>query len=208
MENEKRYFFEGLFIVVFVAAMAGAFVWLAKTGHRDDVMYRIRFGESVAGLALGDPVKYEGVDVGNVKSMELDKDDPSTVMVAVALRKEAPVKTDTRATLRMKGVTGTMFIELHGGSKDAQRLADATQPGITPEIASEKSTLNLALDELPKLLEGFGAIQKKTQRLLADVGEVTRNAKAASKNVKETTEEVKEDPRILLWKKKTTESKQ
>ena len=202
MESEKRYFFEGLFIVVFTIAMAAAFVWLAKTGHRDDVVYRIRFNESVAGLALGDPVKYEGVDVGNVKTMEIDGEDPATVMVGVALRKEAPVKTDTRATLRMKGVTGTMFIELHGGTKDAQKLADATQPGTTPEIASEKSTLNLAMDELPKLLEGLGTIQQKTQRILADVGEVTKNAKTASRNVKETTEEVKEDPRILLWKKK------
>ena len=202
MENEKRYFFEGLFIVVFVAAMAAAFVWIAKTGHRDDIMYRIRFNESVAGLALGDPVKYEGVDVGNVKSMELDRDDPSIVLVSIALRKDAPVKTDTHATLRMKGVTGTMYIELHGGTKDAQRLADATQPGNTPEIASEKSTLNAALDALPKLLEGFGTIQQKTQRLLADVGEVTKNAKVASKNVRETTEEVKEDPRLLIWKKK------
>ena len=202
MENEKRYFFEGLFIVVFVAAMAAAFVWLAKTGHRDDVMYRIRFAESVAGLALGDPVKYQGVDVGHVKAMDLDTEDPSTVLVSVALDKDAPVKTDTRATLRMKGVTGTMYIELHGGTKDAAMLAQATQPGRTPEIASEKSTLNAALDALPKLLEGFGAIQQKTQHLLADVGEVTKNAKVASKNVKETTEEVKEDPRILLWKKK------
>jgi phospholipid/cholesterol/gamma-HCH transport system substrate-binding protein len=202
MESEKRYFYEGLFIVVFVALMAAAFIWLAKTGHRDDVMYRIRFAESVAGLALGDPVKYQGVDVGHVKSMELDADDPSIVVVSAALGKDAPVKTDTRATLRMKGVTGTMYIELHGGSKDAAMLAEATQPGRTPEIASEKSTLNAALDALPRLLEGFGAIQQKTQRLLTDVGEVTKNAKIASKNVKETTEEVKEDPRLLIWKKK------
>jgi len=202
MESEKRYFFEGLFIVVFVAAMAGAFVWLAKTGHRDDVMYRIRFSESVSGLALGDPVKYQGVDIGNVKAMALDRDDPSTVVVDVALRKDAPVKTDTRATLRMKGVTGTLFIELHGGSRDAPALAAATPENGTPEIASEKSTLSLAMDELPKLLEGLGTIQQKTQRILADVGQVTKDAKVASKNVRETTEEVKEDPSRLIWKKK------
>ncbi len=209
MESEKRYFLEGLFIVVFTVAMAGAFVWLAKTGHRDDVMYRIRFHESVAGLALGDAVKYEGVDIGNVKSMDLDHEDPTAVLVSVALRKDAPVKTDTRATLKMKGITGTMFIELHGGTQGAGLLAEATQPGETPEIASEKSSLNLALDELPKLLQSFGTLEQKTQRLLSDMGDVTRNAKtasknavSASKNVVETTEAVKEDPRILLWKKR------
>jgi phospholipid/cholesterol/gamma-HCH transport system substrate-binding protein len=62
------------------------------------VTYRIRFNESVSGMSLGDPVKFRGVDVGTVKAMAIDANDPRRVQVEVRLRKEAPVKTDTKAT--------------------------------------------------------------------------------------------------------------
>ena len=62
METDKHYFIEGLFIIGLTAAAALFFVWLSTTGHRDDVLYRIHFNESVSGLALGDPVKFRGVD--------------------------------------------------------------------------------------------------------------------------------------------------
>ena len=52
METDRRYFLEGMFIIGFLVAAAFFFVWLANTGKSDDVVYRIRFGESVSGLAL------------------------------------------------------------------------------------------------------------------------------------------------------------
>jgi hypothetical protein len=33
METDKRYFFEGLFILVFTAGIVLAFVWLSRAGH-------------------------------------------------------------------------------------------------------------------------------------------------------------------------------
>src|SRR5688572_27363259 len=100
MESDKHYFVEGLFVIVLALGIVFAFVWLSRAGERDDVLYRIRFAESVSGLALGDPVKFLGVDVGTVERMELDPADPSQVLVEVKLRKETPVKTDTKATLK------------------------------------------------------------------------------------------------------------
>src|SRR3979490_910432 len=123
MEAEKHYFLEGVFIIVIAIAAAFAFVWLGKTGHRDDVLYRIHFAESVSGLAVGDPVKFHGVDVGTVTAMTLDSDNPRLVQVDLRLRKGTPVKTDTRASLRLKGITGAVYVELNGGSPTAKMLA-------------------------------------------------------------------------------------
>src|SRR5438270_14099336 len=116
METDKHYFIEGLFVIGFSVAAAFFFVWLASSGHRDDVLYRIHFTEAVSGLAVGDSVKYRGVDVGTVKAMAIDSADPRLVQVEISVRKDAPVKTDTRATLEHKGLTGGVFIELDGGS--------------------------------------------------------------------------------------------
>jgi phospholipid/cholesterol/gamma-HCH transport system substrate-binding protein len=188
MESDKHYFFEGLFIIVFTLAATLTFVWLAKSGHRDDVLYRIRFNESVSGMSVGDPVKFRGVDVGTVKTMAIDPDDPRRVQVEIKLRKETPVKTDTKAILKLKGITGVVFVELNGGSAKAELLAAATPEGQVPEIPSEKSNLTTFLDELPKLAQKFSAIENKTSKVLDDVGEVTAK--------------VKENPSLLLRRPK------
>lgn len=99
METDKRYFVAGLFIILISVGVILAFLWLAGSERRDDIQYQVRFKESVSGLALGESVKYRGVDVGNVKVIALDPADPRMVLVTLSIRKSAPIKTDTRATL-------------------------------------------------------------------------------------------------------------
>lgn len=184
MEADKRYFFEGLFIIVFAVALALFAIWLINTGHRDDVLYRVHFAESVNGLAAGDPVKFGGVDVGTVKTVSVDPTDPRLVRVDIRIHKDVPVKTDTKATLKLKGLTGVMYIELEGGSPNAPVLLGSTGEGQIPEIPSEKSTLAAVLDQLPKLLAKFGSIENQVKKVVTDVGGVTS--------------EIKEDPSLLL----------
>jgi phospholipid/cholesterol/gamma-HCH transport system substrate-binding protein len=185
METDKHYFIEGLFVISFAVAAALFFVWVTSSGHRDDVLYRIHFAESVSGLALGDPVKFRGVDVGTVKSMAIDPADPRLVQVDVNLHKDAPVKTDTKASLKLKGFTGVVVIELNGGSVDAKRLLAATPEGQIPEIPSEKSSLSTVLDQLPKVIEKFSAIEDQSRKVLSDVSSLTTR--------------LKENPSLLLF---------
>jgi phospholipid/cholesterol/gamma-HCH transport system substrate-binding protein len=177
METDRHYFLEGLFIIVLSVGVAFAFVWLSGSGHRDDVLYRMHFDESVSGLSVGDPVKFRGVDVGSVKAMNLVPDDPRLVQVDVSLRKDAPVKTDTKASLRLKGITGVVFIELNGGSADAKTLLAATPEGQVPEIPAEKSPLTTLVEALPKAVERFLTIENQTKKVLSDVGAVTSSIK-------------------------------
>ena len=195
METDRHYFIEGLFIIVLALAIALAFMWLSKSSHADDVLYRIRFAEAVSGMGIGDPVKFNGVDVGNVTAMNIDAADPQRVDVDVRLRKETPVKTDTHASLELKGITGVVFVQLAGGTAEAQRLADATPKGQVPEIPAEKSKLANLLDALPRIAEKFSGIETKAQKVLTDVG-------AATGDIKETASKVKENPSLLLRKPK------
>ena len=177
METDRRYFLEGLFIIGFAVAAAFFFVWLAGTGHRDDVLYRIHFAESVSGLSKGDAVKFSGVDIGTVEAMAIDPGDARRVQVDVKLRKDAPVKTDTKATLKLKGITGVVFIELNGGTPNAQSLVAATPGGAIPEIPFEKGGLASVMDQLPKVVEKFSAIEDQTKKVVTDLGEVTGKIK-------------------------------
>jgi phospholipid/cholesterol/gamma-HCH transport system substrate-binding protein len=185
METDKHYFIEGLFIIGFAVAAAFFAVWLANSGDRDDVTYRINFAESVGGLSLGDPVKFRGVDVGKVTSIALDPDDPKLVQVDVRLRKDTPVKTDTKASMKLKGITGVMYVELNGGSPAAPSLASATPEGQLPEIAYQKSNIATLEEQLPTVLRKFSALEDKAGKLIADVGSVTN--------------QIKENPSVLLF---------
>ena len=191
MESDRHYFVEGLFIIVLSLGAALFAAWLTGSGHRDDVVYRIRFAESVSGMSLGDPVKYRGVDVGTVEAMKIDPADPRLVQVDVRLRKETPVKTDTTATLKLKGITGVVFIELNGGSPETSSLLAATPANQMPEIPAEKGNLAM-LDELPKVIEKlpgvidkFSALEDRARKVLADIGGLTAK--------------LKENPSLLLF---------
>ena len=188
MESDKKYFLEGLFVIVLSIALALFFVWLGRTGDKDDVLYRIHFEESVSGLNLGDPVKYLGVDIGLVDALAIDPEDPSQVQVDVKLHKDAPIKTDTRATLQFKGITGAYFIELKGSTEKAKTLLSVTEPGEIPEIESKKSTFNTLMEELPKVVAKFSAIEDQTKKVVSDIGQVTAK--------------VKENPSLLLRRPK------
>src|SRR5438034_10737927 len=205
METDKHYFLEGLFIIGLSMAAAVFFLWLANPGHRDDVLYRIHFAESVSGLALGDPVKFRGVDVGKVKAMGIDPADPRRVQVDVRLRKDTPVKTDTKASLKLKGITGTLLVELTAGTAEAKNLRDVTPEGQIPEIPFEKSKLASLLDALPNMVEKFSSMESKASKVLGDVGKVTGTMKEAAENAKEATAKVKENPSVLLWGSKKKE---
>ncbi len=184
MESDKHYFIEGLFIIGFSVAAVFFAVWLGSPGRHDDVVYRIHFPDSVSGLAVGDPVKYRGVDVGTVKAMIIDPDNSRLVRVDVRLRKETPVKTDTRASLALKGITGGVFIELNGGDQAAKTLLAVTPPDKIPEIPSEKTGLKAMLDELPKLVAKFTAIEDQVKKVVTGVGALT--------------DKVKDNPSLLL----------
>ena len=177
MESDKHYFFEGLFIIVFSVAAALFAVWLGSPGRHDDVLYRIHFPDSVSGLTVGDPVKFRGVDVVSVKSLIVDPDNSRLVRVDLSLRKETPVKTDTRASLAMKGITGVIFIELNSGDPAAQTLLAVTPKDKIPEIPSEKAGLKAMLDELPKVLEKFSSIEDQVKKVVTSVGSLTDKVK-------------------------------
>jgi phospholipid/cholesterol/gamma-HCH transport system substrate-binding protein len=177
METDRHYFFEGLFIIVFAIAAAVLAVWLGSPGHHDDVAYRIHFADSVSGLTVGDSVTFRGVDVGTVKSMNIDPENSLLVLVEVMLRKGTPVKTDTRASLALKGITGVVNIELNGGDPAAKTLLAVTPAGSIPEIPSEQTGLKAMLDQLPKLVEKFSAIEDQVKKVVTNVGGLTSKVK-------------------------------
>jgi phospholipid/cholesterol/gamma-HCH transport system substrate-binding protein len=114
--------FVGAAIVVFGALYAFA---RYPSVFRHGREYRSAF-HNVAGLNLGDEVRYGGLAVGTVTSMDLDKDDPTRIEVRFKVKRRTPVRVDTRATITQVGFLGKQYLNLTPGTPTAASLPEGS----------------------------------------------------------------------------------
>ncbi len=152
METRARYIVVGLFTLFSLGAALGFLLWLARVQlDRTFAQYDIVF-DTVSGLSEASLVRYNGVDVGQVLSIDLDGANPALVRVRVEVNAATPVRQDTMATLSSQGVTGVSFVALEGGSQNSDRLV-AVPPARVPVIASKPSVVQELTTAAPDLLK-------------------------------------------------------
>lgn len=117
MEPRAHHVLIGIFTLLASAAIVGFALWLAKAHQQGKVdYYEVIFNEPVRGLARGGAVLYNGIRIGEVKSLSLDPSDLRMAHAQIAIDATIPVRTDTQAKLVLTGITGVSVIELTGGS--------------------------------------------------------------------------------------------
>jgi phospholipid/cholesterol/gamma-HCH transport system substrate-binding protein len=147
----------GIFLIGTVAFLAVVlFIMVGKKFLTKKVPFYTRLDESVSGLELGTPVKQNGVEVGNIVSINTDPKDISKSVVNFEVSKGTPMKADMTASLGSYGITGLKYLEITGGSYSAP---DIPAGG---EVKSEMSTLG-------KLTQRADSIAYKVDRLLGNV---------------------------------------
>lgn len=174
METKVNYVIVGLFVLLLSAAMIAGVLWLSAGKQYNKVYdtYVAYMHESVSGLNLNAPVKYRGVNVGQVRLIALDKSNPEQVRLEFAVERGTPIKEDTIALLRVQGLTGIAYIELSGGSRDSP-LVEPTRDAPYPVIKTGPSLLGRLDTALTGLLT---SLNKTTENLNALLNAENRNA--------------------------------
>ncbi|MDD2650994.1 MAG: MlaD family protein [Candidatus Cloacimonetes bacterium] len=147
--------------------------------------YRIRYDNtSVSGLQIGGHVMYNGIKVGRIEGIQIDKKDISSVIIDLSVLKDTPIKSDTEATLVVVGITGLKQIELTGGTNEAENI----QPGAY--IKAGKSLFDnigdkaeLIADKVDRVLENIIDITNKENQ--KNLQETLANLSAISKEIKQ-----------------------
>ena len=140
METKVSFSIVGAFVLVLGALLIAIALWFAAGGawQKDyDTFWAIE-NESVAGLNLNAPVKYNGVDVGKVQRIDLDRANPERVILSFAIERGTPVKEDTIAVLKTQGLTGITYVELSGGALNSPPLR-TIEPNLYPVIQTKPS---------------------------------------------------------------------
>jgi phospholipid/cholesterol/gamma-HCH transport system substrate-binding protein len=140
VESKVNYTIVGLFVVLLSAALIVAAIWLSGSDRKEYKTYLVYMHEAVSGLTLEAPVKFNGVDVGYVSSIQLDVNNPQQVRLLLNIDKAVPLNTSTTATLMAQGVTGLTYIGLKARSSQAPTL-EAASGQKYPEIQSTPSLL-------------------------------------------------------------------
>ena len=175
-----NYALVGAFVLVLGAVLIAGALWLASGGafQKKYDLYLAIEEESVAGLNLNAPVKFNGVDVGKVREIRIDADNPERVKLLFAIERGTPIKDDTVAILKTQGLTGIAYVELSGGTRDAAPLS--AKPGSDyPEIQTRPSLSARLENVLTSVLAKLDSTSKNINAILSEENQASfKNALA------------------------------
>lgn len=188
METKANHLIVGAFTLAAVVAGLLFAVWASKfVSDASWSEYEVVFTGTVTGLSEGGSVRFNGIPVGTVRHLGIDPDDPGRVIAQIRVERETPVKADTKAQLRLSGMTGITFILLSGGDPDSPPLTEAGPRGL-PVIMADTS----ALEALVSASEGIAA---KTNIAIERVVELLNDGNA--RNISQTLQNLEGFTRSL-----------
>jgi len=186
-----NYALVGTFVLALGAVLIAGVLWLASGGawQKQYDLYLAVEDESVAGLNLNAPVKYNGVDVGKVRSIELDLANPQRVNLLFAIERGTPVKEDTIAVLKTQGLTGIAYVELSGGAigspplraKPGSRYPEIrTKPSLSARLENILTSVLTKLDGTSNAINAILGVENQAafKSALADIAIVARTVAA------------------------------
>jgi phospholipid/cholesterol/gamma-HCH transport system substrate-binding protein len=186
-------FATGALLAIILVVFGGLKFWK----HHD--RYFIVFDDSVMGLSDGTKVYFNGIKVGTVGEIKLDKDDPSKVRVSIEVDRGTPIRTDTVAMLSMGGLTGLKTLDLQGGSSKAALPPESTiTVGHGALDKLEKQAEKLAdnsgkmIERATEIMEGANKIVINLQAITdpKGIGAIVESTKQTADNLNHASQEV------------------
>src|SRR3954465_12069038 len=148
-------------LAVIVAAVVGVLGLRKIHSIGQQSPLRIVFEGSAGGLSKGGGVNFDGVQIGEIKSLKLDN--PRKIVALVMVDNSAPIRKDTVVGLEFQGLTGVAAISLTGGAATAPPvpLDEDGVPVLRADL-SETESIRDSLHNVDRILVGNQAMLKDT----------------------------------------------
>ena len=196
MEKNANYALVGLSTLVLFVGLVIFVVWLARLRINAEYdLYDILFQGPINGLSQGGEVRFNGIKVGEVTKIALDRTNPSRVIARARITSDVPIRADSYATLEPLGITGVNYVQITAGTATKPLLKDTVPHGTIPILRSQRSALS-------DLLQGGGTVLTRTIEALDRVNRVLsdQNIKTFSTALSDTqavTEELRTHRQVI-----------
>lgn len=146
-------------LALVAAAFAGLLGYQKIHALRQQSPLRIVFEGSASGLRRGGSVNFDGVQIGEIKSLKLDN--PRKIVALVTVDNNAPIRKDTVVGVEFQGLTGLAAIALTGGAAAAApvTLDEDGIPILTADLR-EIESIRDSLHNVDRILVGNQSMVK------------------------------------------------
>ena len=178
MYERTDYLAVGIFIVLGALALLAVGLWVGGVGQTVPMsQYTIIFERDVNGLSEGSPVRYMGVEVGQVTLIQLVPAEDASIEVGIEIAASTPVDSGTYASLGYQGITGVAFINLAAEPGDQGELV-VTAGHDDPVIPTRDVGIAALLNSGPELLAQVNNVLDDFGMLLSE-----KNLSAATRSL-------------------------
>ena len=190
METKAHYALVGFFAIALTAAAALFAVWLGQLRFNQDFReYDVVFQGPVRGLTESSEVRFNGIKVGEVTRLALDREDPSNVIARIRIAAETPVMNDSFAQLEPQGLTGLNYLQLSAGTPASGRLE--SRPGEVAQLAARQAALESILQSGESIAESSARAIDRFNDLLSP--ENVETISDMLENIRRLTDELAAD---------------
>lgn len=173
-------------------------IFLSNSSASLNAIYNISFSKSVSGLSAGNAVTMSGVTVGRIKAISIDKENPGSILVTVALDEQVKIRDGVRADISRSFLNGDASLVLMPSS-EGEIINPANTGGVgriaasggnkSSEPAQEAVQIARKLDDAVKGLDANG--RAKIQASLAETAEKTAAWQASAARIADALTTVK-----------------
>lgn len=194
MENRSHALIAGLF-TLFLGISAVAALWWFGGAEEESVQYIVHTRRNVTGLNPQASVRYRGIQVGKVKSIEIDPKDALNTLIVISIRKTVPITQGTYAKLETQGVTGIAHVLLEdNGDNSALR---ALGSGELLSIPMRDSLIQKLSDAGNETLQDAREFLSSANQMLNPenrrrISETLANLEATTANSREATAQLRQ----------------
>ncbi len=177
METKAHFTLIAFFALAVIVAGQSFVNWIVGSRQNEKLKYyQLVFTGPVRGLAAGDGVLFNGLQVGQVTQVGLSPRGPNHVDAVIEVGEKAPVKADTKAHLDRRSPVGRVVVALTGGRSDAPDIRTAPDQ-LYPVIIVDRAVPEDFLESIQNLSALAPRVFEKMGKLVED----SRGAYAALK---------------------------
>lgn len=163
MENRSYALAAGAFVLLLGLGVVASSLWF---GH-DTVKtrnYMLASRYAVTGLNPEAQVRYRGVLVGKVTTIDFDPADPRTILIGISVQDNTPITAGTYGRLELQGVTGLSYVMLEDDGNHPGPLA----AGGTTRIEVQPSFFDSITASGQDVVRDVDQVAKRVNLLLSD----------------------------------------